>query len=49
VGGSGHVEINVVRVQDQPEAPEIATVLPWLEAGMKFGRDMELGRVQGEV
>jgi hypothetical protein len=32
--------------KDQPEAPEIATVLPWLEAGMKFGRDMELGRVQ---
>jgi hypothetical protein len=31
---------------DKPEAPDIETVLPWLEAGMAFGRDMELGRVQ---
>jgi hypothetical protein len=30
----------------KPEAPEIETVLPWLEAGIAFGRDMEIGRVQ---
>jgi hypothetical protein len=28
------------------ERPGIETVLPWLEAGMAFGRDMELRRVQ---
>jgi hypothetical protein len=31
---------------DKPEVPDIETVLPWLEAGMAFGRDMEIGRVQ---
>jgi hypothetical protein len=31
---------------DKPEAPDIEEVLPWLEAGMAFGRDMELRRVQ---
>jgi hypothetical protein len=32
--------------QDKPEAPDIEEVLFWLEAGMAFGRDMELRRVQ---
>jgi hypothetical protein len=31
---------------DKLERPGIETVLPWLEAGMAFGRDMEIGRVQ---
>jgi hypothetical protein len=31
---------------NKPEAPEIETLLPWLEAGMKFGRDLQIGRVQ---
>jgi hypothetical protein len=28
------------------EAPEIAEIIPYLEAGMEFGRDIELGLVQ---
>jgi hypothetical protein len=32
--------------KDKPEAPEIEEVLPFLKAGMAFGRDMEIGRVQ---
>jgi hypothetical protein len=32
--------------KDELERPEIATVLAFLRAGMEFGRDMELGRVQ---
>jgi hypothetical protein len=31
---------------DKLERPGIETVLFWLEAGMAFGRDMELRRVQ---
>jgi hypothetical protein len=31
---------------DKLERPGIETVLPWLEAGIAFGRDMEIGRVQ---
>jgi hypothetical protein len=32
--------------KDKPEVPDIEEVLFWLEAGMAFGRDMELRRVQ---
>jgi hypothetical protein len=31
---------------DKPEAPEIEAILPFLEAGMAFGRQMEIGRLQ---
>jgi hypothetical protein len=30
----------------KPESPEIETLLPWLEVGMKFGRSLEIGQVQ---
>jgi hypothetical protein len=31
---------------DKPEAPEIDVVIPFIEAGMEFGRGMKIGRVQ---
>jgi hypothetical protein len=31
---------------DKPEAPEIEAILPYLEAGMKLGRDLQIGRMQ---
>jgi hypothetical protein len=32
--------------KDKPEAPEIEAILPYLEAGMKLGRDLQIGRMQ---
>jgi hypothetical protein len=31
--------------QDKPEAPPMDEVIPFLEAGMAIGRDMEISRV----
>lgn len=31
---------------NKPEAPDIEAVIPFLEAGMEFGRDLELSLVQ---